>query len=189
VPIEAELKAHVHNADHVRKVLATLSPEQVNVYRDTYLDFPDHSLDSAGRELRVRLIEQAAGDARCVLTYKDAPVHVSGSKPEYETEVADADAMLSILTALGYIRLIAFTKHCRNYRFTRDGRDLLATLVHVPELDGTFLEVEAIVAETADVDSALTVVRRILSDLGISTTDLTTTSYTDAVRQHRQADQ
>ena len=57
----------------------------------------------------------------------------------------------------------------RNYRFTRDGRDLLATLVHVPELDGTFLEIETVVAETRDIDSALT------AEL-----------YTDAVRERRQ---
>jgi len=185
VPIEAELKAYVRNPDHVRDALTALSPERVSVYRDTYLDLPDHSLDNTGRELRIRLIEQA-DSTRCVLTYKDPAVHASGSKPEYETEVADADAVLAILTALGHIQLIAITKYCRNYRFTRDGRDLLATLVHVPELDGTFLEIETVVAETRDVDSALTVIRRVLADLGITETDLTTELYTDAVRERRQ---
>jgi len=185
MPVEAELKAHVRNPDHVRKALTMLSHEQVSVYRDTYLDLPDHSLDSAGRELRIRLTEQA-DSTRCVLTYKDAAVHASGSKPEYETEVADADTVLAILTTLGYIRLIAFTKYCRNYRFTRDGRDLLATLVYVPELDDTFLEIETIVAETQEVDSALTVIRRILADLSITETDLTKELYTDAVRERRQ---
>jgi adenylate cyclase, class 2 len=185
VPVEAELKAHVRNPDHVRNALTALSPEQVSVYRDAYLDLPDHSLNNAGRELRVRLIEQA-DSTRCVLTYKDAAVHASGSKPEHETEVADADTVLAILTALGYIRLIAFTKYCRNYRFTRDGLNLLATLVHVPELDDAFLEIEAVVARTQDVDSALTVIRRVLADLGIAEIDLTAELYTDAVRERRQ---
>ena len=80
---------------------------------------------------------------RAVLTYKKpAADSASDSKPEHETKVADAAVVDEILSALGLEHLVAFEKHCANYRFTAQGRDMLATLVTVPEIDGTFLELE-----------------------------------------------
>lgn len=182
--VEAELKAHIREPEHVRAALRALAAEQVSVYRDTYYDLPDRSLDTAGRELRVRVIDNVDG-RRAVLTYKAAAVHASGAKPEHETEIADPEIMDTILSALGYAELIAFTKSCRNYQFSRDGRDLLATLVHIPELDSAFLEIETIVPDADQVDAALTVIRSVLTDLGIGEDYLTTELYTDAVRLHR----
>ena len=63
----------------------------------------------------------------------------SGSKPEHETKVADAAVVDEILRALGLEHLVAFEKHCANYRFTAKARDMLATVVTVPEIDGTFV--------------------------------------------------
>jgi hypothetical protein len=52
-----------------------------------------------------------------------------------------------------------------NYRFTTHNRELLATLVAIPELDGqTFIELETI-AEGDDVKAALQVVRSVLREL------------------------
>lgn len=62
----------------------------------------------------------------------------------------------------------------------REGRELLATLVTVPELDGTFIELETVVPE-AELAEALEVVRTTLRQLGITDSDLTTEQYTDAV--------
>jgi adenylate cyclase class 2 len=81
---------------------------------------------------------------------------------------------------------IAFEKRCRNYQFTASGRRMLATLVRVPEIDGTFLEVETLVDED-DVRSALDDVRDVLAELGIAEEDLTTELYTDAVAARRGA--
>lgn len=185
--IEAELKARIRNPDHVRDQLRSRADEQVNIYRDVYYDHPDRSLTAEDRELRVRVIE-ADSDTRSVLTYK-APVvdSASGSKPEYETEITDAATMRAILRQLGYVELISFTKYCRNYRFTSEGRNILATLVTVPEIDGTFLEVETI-TDQDKLTEALATVRRVLADLGVTEGDLTTELYTDAVRTSRASD-
>jgi adenylate cyclase class 2 len=37
---------------------------------------------------------------------------------------------------------VAFEKHCRNFALEIEGRQVLATLVRVPELDEKFIEVE-----------------------------------------------
>ena len=76
---------------------------------------------------------------------------------------------------------MAFTKNCANYSFTAAGRDILATLVTVPELDGTFIEIETLTADPDDVGPAIAAVRAVLDELGIASADLTTELYTDAV--------
>ncbi|WP_405889272.1 CYTH domain-containing protein [Streptomyces sp. NBC_01136] len=118
-------------------------------------------------------------------TYKDATVDErSGSKPEHETRVEDSQEAHSILQGLGYVPVIAFEKRCRNYEFEARGRQLLATLVRVPEIDGTFLEVETLVDED-DVTAALDDVRAVLAELGIGPEDLTRETYTGAVAAQR----
>lgn len=89
-----------------------------------------------------------------------------------------------ILRALGLEHLVAFEKRCANYRFTAKGRDMLATVVTVPEIDGTFLELETLTGE-ADLVAALGDVRAVLGELGITKDDLTTEQYTDPVMRAR----
>jgi adenylate cyclase, class 2 len=105
-----------------------------------------------------------------LLTFKEPALDEgSGSKPEHETAVEDADVLVTVLTALGVEQIIAFEKRCVNYRFTAQGRDLLATVVTVPELAGrTFIELET-VADPGDLDAALEVVRSMLRELGSRT--------------------
>ncbi|WP_436319169.1 hypothetical protein [Streptomyces virginiae] len=67
----------------------------------------------------------------------------SGSKPEHETSVEDAQAVHALLRGLGYVPVVVFEKRCRNYAFEARGRQMLATLVRLP--DGTFLELETLV--------------------------------------------
>ncbi|WP_405012124.1 class IV adenylate cyclase [Kitasatospora sp. NBC_01539] len=180
--IEAELKAVVRDPEGVLQRLEDAhGPGRAEVYRDTYYDAPDGSLMGADRELRIRTVH-GPDSTRTVLTYKGARVdEASGSKPEAETGVEDADAAHEIVRGLGFVERLAFEKRCRNYAFTADGRDLLATLVRVPEIDGTFLEVETVAADEAGLPAALAVVRTVLAGLGIGGDDLTTGQYTDAV--------
>jgi adenylate cyclase class 2 len=183
--IEAELKARVREPDALRERLRRLADEERSTYRDTYYDRPGHDLTAVGRELRVRVIE--TGEMRrTVLTYKEPAVDSgSGSKPEHETKVADATTLDTVFRALGLQHLVAFEKRCANYRFTALGRDMLATVVTVPEIDGTFIELETM-ADNTDVDAALSDIRTVLGDLGIVNDDLTTEQYTDAVLRARQ---
>ncbi|MGI5455188.1 class IV adenylate cyclase [Streptomyces sp. CA-249302] len=182
--IEAELKARVHAPEQVMRRLDELAVARVEVYRDTYYDRPDGSLEKADQELRVRTVH-GTGGTRTVLTFKDATVdESSGSKPEYETRVEDAEAAHAILRSLGHVEVIAFEKRCRNYEFQARGRLMLATLVRVPEVDGTFLEVETLVDE-AETTAALKDVRAVLAGFGIGSEDLTRDTYTGAVAAQR----
>lgn len=182
--IEAELKARVHSPEAVMRQLDERAEARVEVYQDTYYDRPDGSLEKADQELRVRTVHGTAG-LRTVLTFKGATVdEASGSKPEHETRVEDSEAAHAILRGLGYVPAIAFQKRCRNYGFEARGRQMLATLVRVPEIEGTFLEVETIVDED-DVTAALDDIRAVLADLGIGPEDLTRELYTDAVAARR----
>jgi adenylate cyclase class 2 len=89
---------------------------------------------------------------------------------------------------LGYLVAIEFRKNCANYRFRRGGRDFRATLVSVDEIDGEFLEVET-QAGADELDEALVAVREVLAELGVDRRELTTDTYTDAVRAARVSDQ
>ncbi|MEU2866044.1 class IV adenylate cyclase [Streptomyces mirabilis] len=183
--IEAELKARVHSPEAVMRQLDERAEARIEVYQDTYYDRPDGSLEKADQELRVRTVRGPNG-LRTVLTFKDATVdEASGSKPEHETRVEDSQEAHAILQGLGYAASIAFSKRCRNYDFEARGRQMLATLVRVPEIDGTFLEVETIVVEE-DITAALDDIRAVLADLGIGPEDLTRELYTDAVAARRR---
>jgi adenylate cyclase, class 2 len=184
--IEAELKTRVDHPDRIRSALAALAEPEHATYRDTYFDWPDARLDAEGTEVRLRTIETAAG-TRHILTYKQPAVDATGSKPEHETDVADPAPVDAMLTGLGLVTLVSLTKTCANYRFNRDGRSILATLVTVPELDGTFLEVETM-AEPGDLAAASATVRAILADLGLANA-LESGTYTDAVRAARRKGQ
>ncbi|HEX3779506.1 MAG TPA: class IV adenylate cyclase [Pseudonocardiaceae bacterium] len=182
--VEAELKALVREPDAVAEKLRDLADEQPETYRDVYFDRAGGGLTEADQELRVREIESKSG-TRSLLTFKDAAVDkASDSKPEYETAVENAATMREIFGYLGYEVLVRLTKSCRNYRFEAHGRPMLATLVTVPEVDDTFIELET-QAEYDDVGSALDDVRAVLTDLGIDEADLTTEKYTATVRRVR----
>ena len=183
--IEAEVKAHVRDPEYVLQELEKRGTGLAEVYEDTYYDAADGSLSRDDRELRVRTVH-GPESTRSLLTYKGARVDdVSGSKPEHETVVEDPQAVHALLRGLGYVQSIAFTKRCRNYRFDAAGRKMLATLVRVPELDGTFLELETMVSRESELSAALDDVRGVLRDLGIDDKDLTNELYTDAVAAKR----
>jgi adenylate cyclase class 2 len=183
MPIEAELKVHVRDAEAVRTALDAMAGAEASVYEDRYFDSRDRTFAESGRELRVRSVLGPDG-ARHILTYKDPAVDASGSKPEFETAVEDPEATVAIIHGLGFRGLIAFSKHCRNYRLRHQNRDLLATMVQVPEIDGDFLEVETIVPAAEDVPAALATVRSLL--LGLGEEDITEL-YTDAVARVQSA--
>jgi len=186
--IEAELKARVHNPEYVVGQLDRKAEGRAEVYRDTYYDDPSGNLDARDQELRVRTIH-GSNSTRSVLTYKSARIDSeSGSKPEHETRVDNPEAVHAMLGGLGYVPAIVFQKRCRNYEFSSHGRSLLATLVQVPEIEGTFLEIETMVQEESELSAALADVRSVMSELGIHEGDFTTELYTDAVAERRASD-
>ncbi|MER7754545.1 CYTH domain-containing protein [Kitasatospora sp. NPDC097643] len=181
--IEAELKARVREPGAVlRRLESACGPGRAEVYRDTYYDAPDGRLLGGDRELRIREVVSADGSRRALLTYKEARVdQASGSKPEHETAVADAEAAHAIVRGLGLAPRLVFEKRCRNYQLEREGWRFLVTLVRVPRLDGVFLEVETAADGAAELAGALAAVRRVLGELGVDEGEVTNELYTDAV--------
>lgn len=186
--IEAEIKARLVDPDAVRRQLEQWAPGVAETYADTYFDTPDQALAAQQRELRVRTVAGPDG-TRHRLTFKDRPVDAATqSKPELEMTVSDPVEAAAILTGLGYPAELAFTKECVNFEVTRRGRRFLATVVTVPEIAGTFLEVETQARED-DVEPALAAVRSLLAELGIGEGEWTIDAYTEAVRAARAAEQ
>lgn len=187
--IEAELKARVADREALRAQLAAVAGEpEWAVYQDVYFDRHEE-LARDGRELRVRHINLADTE-RTILSYKGPVVDAAtGSKPEFETEVAEFGGMIDILEGLGYKHTIEFSKDCEIYRLsTPAGRSVLATLVSVIELLGVFLEVETMVENEDEVPAALDDLRALLLDLDLGPDTLTTELYTDAVARARERD-
>jgi len=184
--IEAELKALVRDPAGLLAAQAQRAAAEPATYADTYYDTPDRTLTGSGRELRVRVVDQG-GSRTCLLTYKEAAVPGTTSKPEHETEVGDPAVFATVFAGLGLGVLVGLTKHCTNYRFQHAGRLMLATVVTVPELAGTFVEIETQVPTTAEVPAALDTIRSLLAELGITEADLDTRDYTDMVQQARAA--
>jgi adenylate cyclase class 2 len=183
--IEAEVKAYVRDPEHVMQALDKRAQGRAEVYEDTYYDTPDGVLGRDDRELRVRTVH-GPDSTRSVLTYKGARVdEITGSKPEHETAVDNPEAVHALLRGLGYAPSIAFSKRCRNYELEAAGRQMLATLVRIPELDGTYLELETMVKDGSELSAALDAVRAVLRELGVEDEDLTNELYTDAVAAHR----
>lgn len=183
--IEAEYKARLTNPDRVRVALRERATPDVVSYQDTYYDNPSGDLDRTGREFRLRTVEEPSGSCRHVLTFKDPAVdEATGSKPEFETLVADRDAMRDIIARLGYQPALSFTKRCENFEFTASGRHMLATIAEVPEINGIFLELET-QAEEPDLFHAFADLRMVLTELGVTPEELTNELYTDAIRQAR----
>lgn len=184
--IEAELKARVTDPEALNGLLEAAggTPERAT-YQDAYYD-RHGALTADGCELRVRTVTTGAG-VRTVLTYKGRVLDAAtGSKSEAETRIEDRAAVAAILEGLGYAAFIAFTKHCANYQIsTPAGRKVLATVVQVPELDGTFLEVETMVDGEVGMSAALDDLRALLLDLDIEPGALTTELYTEAVAAAR----
>lgn len=182
--IEAELKARVTDPAKLADALGRLARGEPSTYYDVYYDTADGALSASGRELRVRVVD-TGGVRRTVLTYKEpAADEASQSKPEHETVVASGAVVDVILCALGLVHLVELEKQVVNYRFTGRGRDMLASVVTVPELRGTFIELETAAREN-ELAAALDDVRAMLGVLGIGAGDLTTETYTGAVMRAR----
>jgi len=188
MPVEVELKAHVRDRNRVLRVLDQLATAETATYQDTYYDTPEGALARAGKEFRARTIH--VGDQQTLLlTFKEPKLDSSG-QPEHEVVVAaDPNQLSAILTGLGYVPVIAFTKLCTNYRLTRNSSSILATVVQLPEIgDKTYIEVECVlsVAEEPHIASTAETLRSFMIDvLGLDEATFTDDTYTGAVRKHR----
>lgn len=157
------------------------TPCRSTVYTDVYFDRPDGSLTAADRELRLRRTE-----GRTLLTAKLPPFdRGSRSKEEWETAVDDGDVLEAILTHLGFVRRVVFTKRCRLFCDTAQGLHLTVTVVTVDFAPETFVEIEHLAADREAGLAALPVIRAYAARLGLHVT--CPDAYTDRCLAARAA--
>jgi len=143
------------------------------VSRDAYFDTPDGAFYASGQELRLRRT-----DGRTVLTYKRPPFDAAtGSKEEWETSLADPQAMTAILAGLGFGQRLAFTKRRHLYQARHQGLTLEIAVATVDFAPATFVEIEHLAASRQAALEALAAIRHFAAGLGL--TRECPTCYTD----------
>ncbi len=151
MPDEQEAKLRVADHDDVLRRLRDASAELIEDVRitDVYFDAEDARLRESDRGLRLRVREPVdGGERRARLTYK-GPRRTGRNvkvRPEIETDVADADAVERILSAVGLPPAMRIEKRRTSYRLD----DCRVELDELPLL-GTFVEVEG--ADEAAIDA------------------------------------
>jgi adenylate cyclase class 2 len=162
---EIEAKLKVDSPEQVEKRLARCGASFVHevVQTDSYFDTPDRDLTRGDKCLRLRS-ERTQGGERLILAYK-GPKEKDDYKKRAELEVGvdDAEAVESLLGALGYRKALAFDKRRRAWR-------LQGCEVAIDELPllGGFVEIEG-------PDSAA--ISQVQAMLGLSDTPHVVASY------------
>ena len=137
--VEIETKLKVESLDAVAGRLDKLGAKfnGLACEMDIYFDSPDKSLIESDRGLRLRK-RKLDGRESIILTYKGPRQKTRlKSRQEIEVQIDDFEAMVEMLTTLGYEKRISFEKQRRFYEFD----DCLVTLDELPELGG-FVEIE-----------------------------------------------
>ena len=134
--LELEIKLRVRDRPRLDALLPALGARLLHPreLEDNQLyDFPDRSLETARRMLRLRRLGRGS-----VLTLKESPRIEQGAKArdEMEVMVQEAEILAAILGRLGLVPLFRYQK----YRTTYGYRDLFITIDETPI--GSFLELE-----------------------------------------------
>lgn len=171
---EVEVKVRAAH-DPVRERLTTLSADHVGSVEqvDTYYDAPHRDFAETDEALRLRReTDRETEETTTKVTYKGPLVDAaSKTRQEFETAVADDEAMGGVLDGLGFEPAAVVEKQREFY--TVDGYTI--TLDHVSDL-GEFVEVEREVEESA-LDDARESAFEILRGLGLDPDDQIRTSY------------
>lgn len=165
--LEVEVKYRLDHRDPIVGMLRSWGATLVADHEeeDHYLRAPDRDFAKTDEAFRLRRIGE-----RNLLTYK-GPRHDAASKTRLECEVPcpDGDAaragFLRLLGHLGYTPVAVVRKRRTILEFDRGGFTVHACLDDVERV-GSFVEME-IVADEADRDGALAVVRAAAAELGL----------------------
>ncbi|WP_101297281.1 class IV adenylate cyclase [Halegenticoccus soli] len=172
---EVELKVRA-DRDAVRRRLVERGAERVGavVQRDTYYDAPHRNFAETDEALRIRREEEldGAGETTAKVTYKGPLVEAeSKTREEFETEVADDEAMAGVLGGLGFEPAAVVEKE--RERYALDG--YAVTLDRVAGL-GEFVEVEREATE-GEIEAVREGAVGVLRDLGLDPDGGIRTSY------------
>jgi len=137
--LEIEAKLRVPSFERVEECLRSQGASFVSemVQTDSYFDTPDADLTRTDQCLRLR-VETTGTAERLVLTYKGPKQSDDFKKrKEVNLDVTDAEAVETLLEALGYRRALAFNKRRHEWKLA----GCLIALDTLP-LIGTFVEIE-----------------------------------------------
>jgi adenylate cyclase class 2 len=174
---EVELKQRASH-DAVRQRLEQLdaTPLGTVVQVDTYYDAPHREFADTDEAVRIRRERAGVEDTTTRLTYKGPLVEAeSKTRQEFETAVADGDALAAILDALGFEAAATVEKERERF----DVGAYTVTLDAVESL-GEFVEVETEVSEDA-IDAARDGAQSLIADLGLDPGPGIRTSYLELV--------
>lgn len=169
VETEIKLRLEGETGEMISKLRALEyqpGPRELEV--DQLYDFPDGSLRSSGRLLRLR-----SKGSQWMLTYKG--VAIPGphkSREELETGIEDGATLSTILGALGYVPTFRYEKYRTTFR--RSGEEGIITMDETPI--GVFLELEG-GADWID---------RTAKVLGFTSTEYLTASYSSLYEEYRR---
>jgi adenylate cyclase class 2 len=137
--IEIEAKLKVDSLEEVKRKLIEAGAEfgQEQLQTDYHLDDANEALQKTDRCLRLRR-QMVNNSERFFLTYKGAKEKSSFKKrQEIEIEITDGDAVLDLLSALGYEKVLTIEKK----RLTWHIGGCVVALDELP-LIGSFVEIE-----------------------------------------------
>jgi predicted adenylyl cyclase CyaB len=122
MPVEIEAKMKVESLEPVRERLKLNGATRVGEYLETntFFDTDDRSLLAADEGLRLRRArDQHTGHDEFTITFKGPRQHGPlKSREEIELAVANHDAAVTLLEALGFARVMSFEK--KRERWTLD---------------------------------------------------------------------
>ena len=139
--VEIEAKLKVDNHDAARQKLRELGavPAGRRLEINALFDTDDRSLRACDKGLRVRVrrnLEDGTEDAFLTFKGPQQPGHFK-NREEIETGIEDAEALVALLSALGYKRIASFEKRRESWELS----GCKIELDEVPRL-GCFVEIE-----------------------------------------------
>ena len=174
--VEIEAKMKVADLSAVRAAAAAAGGTRTGAYleRNTFFDTEDRSLLAADQGLRVRWSrDRDTAAVVCTVTHKGPRQHGPlKSREETEVTVGDEAGAVSLLTTLGFARVLCFEKRRESWHLG----GCKVELDEVPHL-GTYVEVEGPKEET---------VMRVRQQLGLAERPMIRASYIAMLMTHLQ---
>lgn len=180
--IEVEVKLKINDVQAIQSKLISLGFIECATITesDTYFDNKCGDIRGGDRALRIRETRNhQTSETYYQINFKDKKYdNTSMTRPEFETEVGDADAITHILGSLGY-----YPVEPRVIKLRREfKKDNMNACIDTVENLGDYLELEIITEAPESKDQELSKIEHILLKLGYNMSDTTTTSYLTALQ-------
>lgn len=178
---EVEVKVPIMSSEEMKQKLLDSGASQLNseVQVDTYFDHPCRTFQETDEAVRVRTrkpLDDAELDlshAPNELTYKGPKIdQKTKTRLEYSVDINDFNAITAILENLGFKSVATVTKKRTFYNL----REITISIDDVEHV-GLFLELESIVHEKSEVESAKRTIFELLDELGIDPNQSVRESY------------